>query len=84
MKTKVLYFYAPWDNNAYEKVREFKEEVKNLRVSYEIIDVETPDGVDRSIKYGVRNVPTIIYKQNRRVVARDNGNEAHKRVKYHV
>ena len=83
-KTKVLYFYAPWDNNAYEKVREFKEEMKNLRVPYEIIDVETPEGVNASIKYTVRNVPTIIYTRSGKVVARDKGNDAYKRICYNV
>lgn len=83
-KTKVLYFYAMWDNNAFEKLNKFYDEVKRLKVPYIAIDVETDEGVGKSIKYGVRNVPTIIYIQGKREVDRDNGNTAYERIQYHV
>ena len=83
MKTKVLYFYAMWDNHATEKLNNFYKEVKALRVPFDVIDVETPEGVKASIKYGVRNVPTILYVQGNREIGRDKGNEAYTRIQYH-
>lgn len=83
MKTKVLYFYAMWDNHATEKLNNFYKTIKALRVSFDVIDVETPDGVNASIKYGVRNVPTILYVQGNREIDRDKGNEAYTRIQYH-
>ena len=83
MKTKVLYFYAMWDNPATEKLNNFYKTVKALRVTFDVIDVETPDGVNASIKYGVRNVPTILYVQGNREIDRDKGNEAYTRIQYH-
>lgn len=83
-KTKVNYFFASWDNNAYEKLDKFYNEVKNLKVPYEVIDVETQDGVQKSIKYGVRNVPTIVYTVKGKEVDRDKGNTAYQRMILHV
>lgn len=79
-KTKILYFYAPWDNNAYDKLKDFKEEVKRFHVAYDIIDVESESGVQMSIQHSVRNVPTIVYTRKGKEVARDKGNEAYLRI----
>ena len=83
MKTKDLYFYAMWYNHATEKLNNFYKAVKALRVPFDVIDVETPDGVNASIKYGVRNVPTILYVQGNKEIDRDKGNEAYTRIQYH-
>ena len=85
MKTKVLYFYAMWDNNATEKLNNFYKAGKALKVPFDVIDVETPEGVKASIKYEVRNVPTILYVNlhNGKEIDRDKGNEAYTRIQYH-
>ena len=83
MKTKVLYFYAMWDNNAFEKLNKFYDEVKRLKVPFEVVDVETEEGVQKSIRYGVRNVPTILYTQKGKEIDRDKGNTAYERIQYH-
>lgn len=85
MKTKVLYFYAMWDNHATEKLNNFYKAVKALKVPFDVIDVETPEGVKASIKYEVRNVPTILYvnPKNGKEIDRDKGNTAYERIQYH-
>lgn len=84
MKTKVLYFYAMWDNHAMSKLDNFCEEVKRLKAPFRVIDVETPDGVALSIKHGVRSVPVAVYINNKKEVSRDKGNDLHTRIKYHL
>lgn len=83
MKTKTVFFYAMWDSNAKEKLDNFYAEVKRLKVPFDVVDVETPEGVKLSIKHEVRNVPTILYLRNGKEVDRDKGNEAYTRIQYH-
>lgn len=62
----------------------FYETCKELGVNYEIVDVEEPDGVARSIKYNIRNVPTIVFMKNGREVGRAKGNNAYEQVKDYI
>ena len=82
-KTKVMYFHAEQDKDSYTKLDNFYKTVKKLQVPFEVVDVETPEGVQKSIKYGVRNVPTILYTQGGKEIDRDKGNEAYTRIQYH-
>lgn len=68
---------ATWDNNFFKKYNDFKNEAKRLRVNYEAIDVEEPDGVKLSIKYGVRNVPAIVVVQDNKMIGFEKGNNAY-------
>lgn len=79
-----MFFYALWDCNAYEKLDNFRDEAKRLKIPFELVDVETDEGVRKSIKWEVRNVPTIVYTQGGKEVSRDNGNTAYSRIQYHI
>lgn len=59
-KNQVLYFYAPWDRFFVSKKNAVIDECKRVGVSVIAIDVETKEGVKKSIKYGVKNVPTAV------------------------
>lgn len=74
-----------WDSNESEKLDNFYKAIKALpeRVPIETIDVETKLGVELSIKYGVKNIPTIVYTQNGKEIDRDSGNSAYTRIQYH-
>lgn len=79
-KMKALYFWANWDGEFYKKLNNFINEAKRHRIQYETIDVETKDGVAASIKYGVRNVPTIVILDDNKVLAVLKGNDAYKEI----
>jgi hypothetical protein len=55
----------------------FYDICKELGVSFEVVDVEDPEGVARSIKYGVRNVPTLVFMRGGKEIGRAKGNESY-------
>lgn len=83
-KLKVVFYCAPWCNGCTRMKPKFYETCKELGVNYEIVDVEEPDGVARSIKYNIRNVPTIVFMKNGREVGRAKGNNAYEQVKDYI
>jgi hypothetical protein len=62
----------------------FYDEAKDNGLKYELIDVEEPEGVELSIKYGVRNVPTIVYLKGYKVVGVEKGNNSYLTVSKYV
>lgn len=81
MRVKAFYFFSDWDNNPETKKKEFVEECKSHNMRYELIDVESEQGVNLSIKYGVRNVPTIIFMHNNNVLEKVAGNKGYLKIK---
>jgi thioredoxin-related protein len=63
----------------------FKEECEKLNVKYEIIDVESDEGVDLSTEYKVRNIPTLIFlDDNNNVIGRASGSSAYKEIEKYI
>lgn len=79
-KTKAILYFAPWCAGCVKMKPEFYKACKDLGVEFEVVDVETPDGVSRSIKNSVRNVPTIVLVRNGREVGREKGNKAYENI----
>ena len=73
-KIKALYFWATWDKDFYKKLDAFKDECKLLRLPNATIDVETEEGVEASITYGIRNVPAIVILKGNKVIGIERGN----------
>lgn len=67
--------YAQWCcKNVYELKEKFIETCKGLGIRYEIIDVDTEEGAEYSVKNNFRNVPIIIVYENDKEIARYKGN----------
>ena len=74
---EVVFFHAPWCGGCkvlapvFEQV---KEQLKNEGCfTFKDIDVETKEGVDLSVKYTVRNVPTILILRKGKLLKRISG-----------
>lgn len=78
---KALMFTAEWCSGCYALKPKFYDEVKKLDVRYDVIDVETDEGVELSTKYQVRNVPTILIFKKGVLVGREIGSTAHLKIK---
>lgn len=78
----VLFFEAEsWCASCRAMKPLFKQECERLNVEYEIIDVESDRGVDLSIEYKVRNIPTLIFLDNENnVIGRASGSQAYKEI----
>lgn len=80
-KNSVLLFSAHWCVSCGVMKPLFEQECKKLNVNYEIIDVESDRGVDLSIEYKVRNIPTLIFLDNENnVIGRASGSQAYKEI----
>ena len=80
-KNSVLLFSAHWCKSCIAMKPLFKQECEKLNVEYEIIDVESDKGVDLSIEYKVRNIPTLIFLDNENnVIGRASGSQAYKEI----
>lgn len=73
-KIKACYCYAYWCNASVKLKETFVEVCNDLGMKWEIINVEAVDGVDFSIKYGVRNVPAIVVLEDGKEVEKYKGN----------
>lgn len=81
-KTKVLFFGSEeWCHSCRKMKPLFYDEVKRLGVKYEVIDVESDEGVELSIKYTVRNVPTLVFVKNGQEIGRETGSTAYLKIK---
>lgn len=69
---KVIYFYAPsWcrTSNLYKYTFDnIAKVLKDEKTEFVALDVESEEGVKASIKYSVRNVPTIVILKNSKVM----------------
>lgn len=62
----------------------FYDEAKKYGVKYDLIDVEEENGVNLSIKFGVRNVPTILVFKGNKLIGRECGNSSYQRINKYV
>lgn len=83
-KLKVVFYSAQWCDGCTKMKPKFYETCKNLGISYEVVDVEEPQGVEKSIKNAVRNVPTLIFIKNGREVGRAKGNHSYEAIQDYV
>ena len=86
MKEKVIvyFFRADWCRSCdklLKPFRELKREMEDERVNLYEIDVETENGVEMSIQYEVRNVPTIVIVKRWKVVERISGTRTKQELK---
>lgn len=82
---KVLLFSAPWCHSCGVMKPLFEEECKKLNAEYEIVDVESDDGVELSTEYKVRNIPTLIFLDNdNNVIGRASGSSAYKEIEKYI
>ena len=71
---KAVLLVAPWCDSSYKIKPMFYETCRNLGMRFEVLDVEEKDGLNLSIKYTVRNVPTILFINNKgREIGRSKG-----------
>lgn len=64
-KAKAVLLVAPWCDSSYKIKPMFYETCRTLGIRFEVLDVEEKDGLNLSIKYTVRNVPTILFIDNK-------------------
>ena len=83
-KLKVIFYSAPWCDGCSRMKPKFYAECKALGVDYEVVDVETDDGVERSIKHAIRDVPTLVFMKNGREIGREKGNESYQLIASYV
>lgn len=83
-KTKVVFYAAPWCSGCTRMKPKFYETCRELGVPFEVVDVEEPEGVARSIKHSVRNVPTLVFMRGGRELGRAKGNESYKAIAKYV
>lgn len=76
-KVHALLFWAGWCNGCTEMKPKFYDEAKEHGLKYELVDVEDANGVILSIKYGIRNVPTIVFMKGKKVIGREKGNHSY-------
>ena len=71
---KAVLLVAPWCDSSYKIKPMFYDTCRNLGMRFEVLDVEEKDGLNLSIKYTVRNVPTILFINNKgREIGRSKG-----------
>lgn len=75
-KIKALCFTAEWDSNVRDKQDNMCQAAREAGMSFELIEVE--DNVPLTIKYGVRNVPTIVLIKDGKVIGVERGNNGYK------
>lgn len=74
---KAVLLVAPWCDSSYKIKPTFYETCRTLGARFEVLDVEEKDGLNMSIKYTVRNVPTILFLDNKgNEIGRSKGSNA--------
>ena len=58
---KAVLLVAPWCDSSYKIKPMFYDTCRNLGMRFEVLAVEEKDGLNLSIKYTVRNDPTILF-----------------------
>jgi thioredoxin-like negative regulator of GroEL len=81
MKKQLVFycFLADWCNGSKTVKPIIKDECSQLKQSYKLIDVDTEQGANLSVKYGIKNVPAIVaVNQYGKVVDVAKGNDCYK------
>lgn len=83
-KVHLMLFWAGWCSGCTEMKPLFYDEAKKYGIKYDLIDVEEENGVNLSVKYEVRNVPTILVFKGNKLIGRECGNSSYQRIKNYV
>ena len=83
-KVHLMLFWAGWCSGCTAMKPLFYDEAKKYGIKYDLIDVEEDNGVNLSIKYGVRNVPTILVFKGNKLIGRECGNSSYQRINKYV
>ena len=83
-KIYALLFWAGWCSGCTAMKPLFYDEAKKYGVKYELIDVDDTNGTNLSIKYGVRNVPIILFFKGKKLIGRECGNSSYQRINKYV
>lgn len=82
---KAVLLVAPWCDSSYKIKPFFYETCRNYGMRFEVLDVEEKDGLNMSIKYTVRNVPTILYVDNKgKEIGRSKGSKGYLEIQNYV
>lgn len=82
---KAILLIAPWCDSSYKIKQPFYDTCRALGVRFEVLDVEERDGLNLSIKYTVRNVPTILYVDNKgKEIGRSKGSKGYLEIQNYV
>lgn len=73
-EVQMFYFFAYWDKNERPR-REFVRECRERNISFTTVDCEDADGVEMSIKYGVKFCPQVLILKKGKVIERLKGAE---------
>lgn len=76
-KVKVLAFFANWCRGCDAMRNDFYAEARRTGISYDVIDVDSEEGALQSIKYEVKNVPTLVFIKKGKVIGRSKGNQSY-------
>lgn len=74
---KAVLLVAPWCNGCSKTEPLFVSTCKQYGMRFEVVDVEERDGLNMSIKYKVRNVPTILFLRDGVEIGRAKGNNSY-------
>jgi thioredoxin 1 len=83
-KVHLMLFWAGWCSGCTNMKPLFYDETKKFNIKYDLIDVEDESGVNLSIRYGVRNVPTILVFKGNELIGRECGNSSYQRIGKYV
>lgn len=81
---KVVFMFAPWCSGCERMKQKFYDECRRVGMRFEVVDVEEPNGVDMSIRFNVRNVPTLLFFEGKKEIGRAHGNESYLQIKDYV
>lgn len=77
-KIKVSYFFADWCYPSEKQIYNIRNVCHIHNTECDIVDVETEGGVKASVKYNVKNVPTILIFKGNKEIKRIKGNFGYK------
>lgn len=83
-KVHLMLFWAGWCSGCTAMKPLFYDEAKKYGIKYDLIDVEDEIGVNLSVKYEVRNVPTILVFKGNNLIGRECGNTSYQRISKYV
>lgn len=83
-RVHALLFWAGWCDGCTEMKPKFYDEAKANGLKYELVDVEEPQGVSLSIKYGIRNVPAIVFLKGKKVMGVEKGNNSYLNINKYI
>lgn len=76
-EVRALLFWAGWCDGCTKMKPKFYDEAKEYNLRYELIDVDDESGTNLSIKFGVRNVPTIVFLKGNKILGCEKGNNSY-------